>query len=639
MNIILADKAGFCFGVKRAVEETLKSNNKYKKVIYTLGPLIHNSDVVNNLKEKNILPIEIEDIHKLEKGETIIIRSHGVPLDVINYLKERELNIVDTTCPHVSTIQHKAEKYYNLGYQIVIVGDKNHPEVIGINGWCNNSAIISKDGSNIDSLERKVCVLCQTTEKEENWRRVLQVVIEKSKEIVAFNTICNATVVRQQAAKDISKKVDKMVVIGGKNSSNTTKLYEICKANCKDTIHVENAKEIPEYIYKDDVTIGVTAGASTPDWIIKEAILKMNKEELNVEQLSQEEMMDYMEQNEQKIVVGKVVTGKIISLSQEGVLVDLNYKSEGILPIEEVGTDENETLEDIFKVGDKITAKVIRIKNEDGYVVLSRKELQRERAYNKLKQLYENNETVSVIVKDVVNGGLVSTYKGVRVFIPASHIDLFHVDDLSKYKGQKLDVKIIEFNEEKLRTKIVGSRREILKVEQEKKREETWASLEQGDILEGEVKRFTSFGAFVDVNGVDGLLHVSEISWGRVERPDDVLKVGQKIKVYILEIDKENRKIALSLKKLMENPWNNVEDKYPLGSIVLGKVVRFTDFGAFVELEPGVDGLVHISKISNQRIEKPQDALNLGEEIKAKILEVSNEHKRIALSIKDVEEF
>ncbi|WP_050607507.1 bifunctional 4-hydroxy-3-methylbut-2-enyl diphosphate reductase/30S ribosomal protein S1 [Clostridium niameyense] len=639
MNIILADKAGFCFGVKRAVEETLKSNNKYKKVIYTLGPLIHNSDVVNNLKEKNILPIEIEDIHKLEKGETIIIRSHGVPLDVINYLKERELNIVDTTCPHVSTIQHKAEKYYNLGYQIVIVGDKKHPEVIGINGWCNNSAIISKDGSNIDSLERKVCVLCQTTEKEENWRRVLQVVIEKSKEIVAFNTICNATVVRQQAAKDISKKVDKMVVIGGKNSSNTTKLYEICKANCKDTIHVENAKEIPEYIYKDDVTIGVTAGASTPDWIIKEAILKMNKEELNVEQLSQEEMMDYMEQNEQKIVVGKVVTGKIISLSQEGVLVDLNYKSEGILPIEEVGTDENETLEDIFKVGDKITAKVIRIKNEDGYVVLSRKELQRERAYNKLKQLYENNETVSVIVKDVVNGGLVSTYKGVRVFIPASHIDLFHVDDLSKYKGQKLDVKIIEFNEEKLRTKIVGSRREILKVEQEKKREETWASLEQGHILEGEVKRFTSFGAFVDVNGVDGLLHVSEISWGRVERPDDVLKVGQKIKVYILEIDKENRKIALSLKKLMENPWNNVEDKYPLGSIVLGKVVRFTDFGAFVELEPGVDGLVHISKISNQRIEKPQDALNLGEEIKAKILEVSNEHKRIALSIKDVEEF
>lgn len=639
MNIILADKAGFCFGVKRAVEETLKSNDKYKKVIYTLGPLIHNNDVVNYLKEKNIMPIEIEDINKLEKGETIIIRSHGVPLDVINYLKERELNIVDTTCPHVSTIQHKAEKYYDLGYQIVIVGDKNHPEVIGINGWCNNSAIISKDGSNIDRLERKVCVLCQTTEKEENWRRVLQVVIEKSKEIVAFNTICNATAVRQQAAKDISKKVDKMVVIGGKNSSNTTKLYEICKLNCKDTIHVENAKEIPEYIYKDDVTIGVTAGASTPDWIIKEAILKMKKEELNVEQLSQEEMMDYMEQNEQKIVVGKVVTGKIISLSQDGVFVDLNYKSEGILPIEEVGLDESETLDAIFKVGDEITAKVIRIKNEDGYVVLSRKELQREKAYDNLKELYENNETVSVIVKDVVNGGLVSTYKGVRVFIPASHIDLFHVDDLSKYKGQKLDVKIIEFNEEKLRTKIVGSRREILKVEQEKRREETWASLEQGDVLEGEVKRFTSFGAFVDINGVDGLLHVSEISWGRVERPDNVLKVGQKIKVYILEIDKENRKIALSLKKLMENPWNNVEDKYPLGSIVLGKVVRFTEFGAFVELEPGVDGLVHISKISNQRIEKPQDALKLGEEIKAKILEVSNEHKRIALSIKDVEEF
>ncbi|WP_434291935.1 bifunctional 4-hydroxy-3-methylbut-2-enyl diphosphate reductase/30S ribosomal protein S1 [Clostridium botulinum] len=638
MNVILADKAGFCFGVKRALDTTINTKENLKGKIYTLGPLIHNNDVVNLLKDKGIEPISIQDVDKLNKDDTIIIRSHGVPLQTINYLKDKGLNVINTTCPHVANIQIKAKKYYEEGYKIVIVGDENHPEVIGINGWCNNSAIISKDGANINNLDKKVCVLCQTTEKQENWEKVLTILIKNSREILAFNTICNATQVRQQAAKKLSEKVDSMIVIGGKNSSNTTKLYEICKSNCKNTIHVENAEEIPEHIYKNSNIIGVTAGASTPDWIIKEAINKMNNNDSIIE-VSKNEMLNYMNEKEQQIVVGKVVKGTIVSLNENELFVDLNYKSEGIIPKEEVTLDEESILKESFKVGDKIEAKIVRIKNEDGYVVLSLKELHREKALKNLKEAFENKQTIKVIVKDAVDAGLICICNGVRVFIPASHIELSHVDDLEAYKGLELEVNIIEFIKDRYRTKIVGSRRNILKTIRNKHIEETWNSLEKDTVVEGEVKRFTDFGAFIEINGVDGLLHVSEISWGRVEKPEDALKIGDKIKVYILDIDKENKKLALSIKKLIEDPWKSVEIKYPIGNIVLGKVVRFANFGAFIELEPGVDGLVHISKISNKRIDKPEEELTLGKEVKAKILEVNSVEKRIALNIKDVEEF
>lgn len=639
MNVILADKAGFCFGVKRALDTTLNTKENLKSKIYTLGPLIHNNDVVNLLKEKGIEPITIADVDKLKKDDTIIIRSHGVPLQTIDYLKDRGLNVINTTCPHVANIQIKAKKYYEEGYKIIIVGDENHPEVIGINGWCNNSAIISKDGSNIDNLNTKVCVLCQTTEKQENWEKVLTILIKRAKEILAFNTICNATQVRQQTAKKLSKSVDNMVVIGGKNSSNTTKLYEICKNNCKNTIHVENANEIPEHIYKNlDKNIGVTAGASTPDWIIKEAMAKMNNN-YNTIEVSNNEMIKYMNEKEQQIVVGKVVKGTIVSLNENELFVDLNYKSEGVIPKEEVTLNNEEALKDSFNVGDDIEAKIVRIKNEDGYVVLSLKELDREKALKNLKEAFENKQAIKVVVKNAVDAGLICSYNGVRVFLPASHIELYHVDNLEKYKGLELDVDIIELVKDRYKTKIVSSRRAILKRLRDEHMEETWDSLEKDTLVEGEVKRFTNFGAFVEINGVDGLLHVSEISWGRVDKPEDILNIGDKIKVYILDIDKENKKLALSIKKLMEDPWNNVEAKYPIGNIVLGKLVRFASFGAFVELEPGVDGLVHISKISNDRIEKPEEKLTLGKEVKAKILEVNSAEKRIALSIKDVEDF
>lgn len=632
MSIILAKKSGFCYGVKRAVDTCLKLKDKYTdKKIYTLGPLIHNNDVVNFLKKQNIYPIDYENINTLKEGDIIILRSHGVTLETIEKLKEKKLNIIDATCPYVSNIQKKVQKYYEKGYSILIVGDKNHPEVIGINGWCNNSAIICKNAEEIENLPAKICVVSQTTEKKEHWVSVLSKVVNECREIIAFNTICNATEVRQLSAKELSKEVDFMVVIGSKSSSNTTKLYEICKTNCVNTIHVENAGELPDYISNKYYKIGVTAGASTPDWIIKEAIFKMSNKDLN-------EQLEYMNNNDIQISIGQEVEGEVVSIvSNSEAYVNIGYKSDAILPLSEITKESDEDINNFIKKGDIIKGKIIKLGSENKPPVISVIELNREKAYIELKEAFENKEKVVVKVKEDVNGGLISIYKNIiRVFIPASHVELRHVNDLSVYKGQELTVNIIEFEEGRNNTRIVGSRRDLLKEGQLKIEEETWASLEKDTVKEGEVRRLTNFGAFVNIDGVDGLLHVSEISWGRVEKPSDMLKVGDKIKVYIKDIDKENRKLALSIKDLTEDPWKNVDIKYPVGNIVLGTVVRFASFGAFVELEPGVDGLIHISQISHKRIDKVEDELSIGQQVKAKIVEVDGEKRKIGLSIKEV---
>lgn len=634
-EIILADNAGFCFGVKRAVDEALKVENKYNKKIYTLGPLIHNDDAVSYLKSNNIYPINLEDIKDLSKGDVVIIRSHGVAKYVYDLLEEKGLVIEDATCPYVTNIQKKAKKYYDLGYGIIIVGDKNHPEVIGINGWCNNSAIIYKNHEFSDIIPNKVCIVSQTTEKQGTLEEAIAIVSKQCKEFIVFNTICSATEQRQKSASEISKEVNKMIVIGGKHSSNTTKLYEICKSNCESTIHIERAEEIPkEYINSKDNKIGVTAGASTPDWIIKEALNKMSDEKI----MDMNDVLNYMDNNSVNIHIGQKLTGKIISVSKDGVYLNLNYKSEGFVPKSELGiNDDTCDLKTLFNDGEEIECKVIKIKNEFGNVVLSRVEIENEHIKEELKQKFEEKANITVVASNAINGGILCKYKGVSVFLPASLVDLKHTDDLSKYEKQELTVRIVEFVREGRKEKIVASRKILLLEEAKIKSEESWNTLEVGNVYEGEVKRIANFGAFVNVNGIDGLLHLSEISWGKVENPKSMLKIGEKINVKVIGLNKEESKLALSIKALTNNPWENVEENYPTGTIALGKVVRFTDFGAFVELEPGVDGLVHISQISHNKVEKPQDALTLNENIKVKILDVKSTEKRIALSIKAVE--
>jgi 4-hydroxy-3-methylbut-2-enyl diphosphate reductase len=358
----------------------------------------------------------------------------------------------------------------------------------------------------------------------------------------------------------------------------------------------------------------------------------------NENSMEMNEQLAYMQQNEMEIAAGSIIKGTIFSINDKEAYVTLSSKYEGYLPKEEVTKDDSVKLTDLFKIGDEVEAKIIRRKNDHGYVVLSRVEIERDEASKDVKAAFESGSLLKVLVKQAVNGGVVSSYRGVRIFIPASHLDLHRVNNVEQFVGKEYEVKIIEFKQDRRGNKIVGSRREILQAQRDTKQATAWSTVEAHSIVEGEVKRLTDFGAFVDVNGIDGLLHISELSYGRIKKPSDLLKVGDRIKVYVLSADKENRKLALSLKKLSEDPWANIEAKYPVGNIVQGKIVRFADFGAFVELEPGIDGLVHISQISNTRIEKPSDVLKLGDTVKVKILDVNKETKKIGLTIKDVED-
>ncbi len=633
-EVILAQNAGFCFGVKRAVDEAIKIQKQEEKKIYTLGPLIHNNDVVKFLEKNNIYSIELENIATLNKDDVIVIRSHGVSEEVLNLLQQNQLKIKDATCPFVTKIQKKVNKYYNLGYNIVILGDANHPEVIGINGWCNNEAIISKNGELHGDVPAKVCVVSQTTEKAANWETLIKNVSAKSKEVLAFNTICAATDVRQRSTNKLSKEVEAMVVIGGKNSSNTTKLYQIAKQNCDDTIHIENVNELPkEFINNNINKVGITAGASTPDWIIREVIGIMS----NTENIKNDDQLSLMNQLDRRFVIGDEVEGEILSKTRDAIIISLvGYKMDGIIPFNELTSNEDiESVIESFNIGDRIKSKVIKLQNSDGYVVLSRLEYEKEEAYKELDTLFNEDKTFEVKIKESSENGLVAYYKGIRIFIPASQIDVKFIKDKSKYINQVLEVKLIDYSTEEHK-KVIASRRVLLEVIKETEEEKIWESLNVGDVIKAEVKRFTKFGAFLDVNGIDGLLHLSQISWNHVKNIEDILKKDEMIEVKIIALDKENKKLSLSRKELLPKPWENVKEKYPEGSIVLGKVVRINDFGAFIELEPGVDGLVHISKISFNRIAHPSEVLSVGEEVKAKILEVDEENKRVSLSIKDI---
>lgn len=637
-KVTLAENAGFCFGVQRAVEEAIKIQNKYNKKIYTLGPLIHNNDVVTYLEGNNIFSINFEDIDKLNEGDVVVIRSHGVPENVVTALEERGLIVANATCPFVTNIQRKVKKYSSEGYQIVILGDDKHPEVIGINGWCEDKAIITKDGTfNDERIGHKVCAVSQTTEKEDVWKKTVKTLTGESKELLAFNTICSATEERQKSANELSKEVDCMIVVGGKNSSNTTKLYEIAKNNCENTIHVENSQELvskyKEYIdNKEYKKIGITAGASTPDWIIREVISIM--EENNVKM---EDQLSLMESVDKQFNVGDEIEGEILSKNRDGVVISLVGNAfDGIIPNKELSAiEEPEAFAEKLNVGDKIKAKIIKRRNDDGYVVLSRLEFEKEVTLEELSKLYESKETFTVKITDTNSYGLVSFFKGVRIFVPISQIDSKFVRDINAFKGKDIEVRLIEFDKQNT-NKIIASRRVILEEAEAVRSEEAWKGIEVGAVVKGTVKRFTDFGAFLDVNGVDGLLHLSEISWSHVKNPKDYLTKGDVVDVKIIDADRENNKLSLSIKAIKEEPWAEVDTKYPEGAIVLGKVKRIADFGAFVELEEGIDGLVHISKISHNKVEKIEDALQIGEEVKAKILSVDKTNKRIALSIKDV---
>lgn len=631
MKIKIAKNSGFCFGVKQAIEtaENQITTNEGKR-IFTCGELIHNSFVTDSLTERGV-----GVINKAEEGiagDIVIVRSHGEPKAFYDSAEKIGLELVDATCPFVTKIHHLVEAACKNGRNILIIGDKNHPEVKGTNGWCKNEAVIVNSKEEAMEYDKEnPFIVCQTTIKKELLDSILDVFDSKKMEYTVNNTICNATRVRQESCEELASQSDAMVIIGGKNSSNTRKLYEIAQKKCKKTYFVENIHDLPLKELEKCNKIGVAAGASTPECVIKEVIANMS-EIITNEKNSMADFMDEIDASLHLPRTGEIVDGKVHQVTDKEIIVNMGCKKDGILPVEEVSLEEGQKLTDLFKEGDEIQAKVIKNDDGEGGILLSKKKLEINEHWKEINEALENKSIINVKVVKQVNGGVIASYKEVSGFIPLSQLSTKYVENADEFMGLTLEVKVTRVDQR--RGRAVFSHKAVLAEERQKQIAEIWDKLHVDDIVEGKVMRFTDYGAFVDLGGIDGLLHISEISWGKLKHPQEVLQIGDIVHVKILSMNEEKGKISLGLKQTTPEPWSVINEKYQLGQVVSGKVVQIKEYGAFVELEPGLDGLVHISEIAHKRVTDISEELTIGQEVDAKILEIDTERKRISLSIK-----
>jgi 4-hydroxy-3-methylbut-2-enyl diphosphate reductase len=674
MQLRRASKAGFCFGVKRAIELAGKTAMSRDGPVYSLGPIIHNDQVVNELSRQGL--INIGSIVEASPGGTLILRSHGVGPEVFEEARQKNISIVDATCPFVGRAQKIAAGMAAEGRQVIVVGDRSHPEVRGIVAWAGNGAIVVQDREDVISLPgiERAAVLAQTTQTINNFNDVVDELKSKIDDLTVINTICQATGERQQSAVELAGEVDVMVVVGGRNSANTAKLTVLCRAAGTPTYQVENAGDLDPQWFAGVGTAGITAGASTPEGTIEEVETRMKEleqmsaneegikeesiseenikeenikeentvnEENKVEELatvetgeeetSQEGMNDAMDVK--SVRSGEFVKGVVVQVSQDEVLVDVGAKSEGVIPLRELASFDVASPQELVKVGDEIEVYVLKAEDNEGRLILSKEKADAEKSWGKLQGYHESGEPIEGVVREVVKGGILVDV-GVRAFLPASLVERGYVEDLSKYLGMTIQARVIEIN--RPRKKVVLSRKAIMEEEFAKKREEMMQTIQEGTTVRGVVRRLTTFGAFVDIGGVDGLLHISEMSWHRINHPSEVVSMGDEIEVAILKVDRESEKISLGLKQVLDNPWDTVDEKYPVGSIVSAKVVRLAPFGAFVQLEPGVEGLVHISHLADHHVVKPDEVVQEGEEVQVKVLSVDKLERRIRLSIREV---
>ncbi|MBR0411430.1 MAG: bifunctional 4-hydroxy-3-methylbut-2-enyl diphosphate reductase/30S ribosomal protein S1 [Eubacterium sp.] len=622
MKITVAKSAGFCFGVRRAVDTVYREAQKDN--VYTFGPIIHNDEVVADLESHGVMVIHSEDdISSLTSG-TVIIRSHGVPRSIYDKIRQAGLSLVDATCPFVKKIHRIACQESSDGRTVVIIGNHHHPEVEGIMGWCTTKPLVIEDheqARNISPQEGKgLSIVSQTTFNYKKFQELVEIISEKGYDIKVFNTICNATEERQTETRQLARHSDAMIVIGGRHSSNTQKLFEISKKECSNTIYIQTVSDLNMEDFRNIERLGITAGASTPNNIIKEVHESMA--EMSFDQM--------LEESFKTIRNGEIVKGTIIDVKEDEIILNIGYKTDGIITRQEYSNDQNLDLTTVANVGDEMEAKVLKVNDGEGQLLLSYRRLKAEKVNQRLQEAFENKEVLKATVAKVLDGGLSVVVEDTRVFIPASLVSDTYEKNLKKYDGQEIEFVITECNPR--RRRIIGDRKQLLVAEKKKKQEELFARIEPGMTVEGTVKNVTDFGAFVDLGGADGLLHISEMSWGRVENPKKVFNVGETLSVLIKEIKGE--KIALSLKFPETNPWLTADEKYAVGNIVEGKVARMTDFGAFIELEPGVDALLHVSQISREHVEKPSDVLKVGEEITAKVVDFKKDDRKISLSIK-----
>jgi 4-hydroxy-3-methylbut-2-enyl diphosphate reductase len=622
----VAKQAGFCFGVKKALEIARNVSQSTAEKVYTLGPLIHNPQAVAKLAQQGVA--SIESLAEIEHGE-LIIRSHGVTPQILAAGAEKGLKMHDATCPFVKKAQQLAYEHAEEGYRVIVVGDPDHPEVQGILGWAGVGALVADNSEAVNLLGNydKICVIAQTTQSPEKFHQIVDMLRSKAKEIKICNTICSATRKRQEAAKELAWQSEVMIVVGGKNSSNTNKLAQICTGTGTPTYHVEDASELEADWFKGVSQVGVTAGASTPDWLLEEVIGKMtefNQEETKQEENAAEQLTAFER--------GDIITGTVVQINEKNVLVDVGGKSEGIIPLSELSLKDIESPAGEINVGEVVDLYVIKTENEEGVPILSKRRADRLKTWEKLEKAHAAGEVIEGKAEQVVKGGLLVDI-GLRGFMPASLIEIGYVENMENYVGKTIRFKVVELDKEK--NKIILSQKVVLEEEAEKKKANIFNNLAVGQTVTGTVRRLTNFGAFVDVGGVDGLLHISELSWGRVNNPKDVLTEGEQIDVYVLAIDKNKGKISLGLKQLLPNPWQKAGGKYRPGQVIEGKIARIVSFGVFVELETGVEGLVHISQLAREHVNRPEDVVAVGQIVKAKVLDVDVANERISLSIKD----
>lgn len=648
-RIEIADKAGFCFGVDRAVKIVYNIIENGGKAV-TYGEIIHNETVVNELKSRGVNVINSpEEIEKL-KNTSVVIRSHGVGRDIYELLEKRKpfgVDVCDGTCPFVARIHKIVSEKSGEGFDIIILGDKDHDEVQGIVKHCQKRPYICGNDDELREIlqkkfknfKKKVAIVAQTTYNIIIWEKCCRIIRSECPEAEVFNTICSATAERQQSAVRLAEKSDLMIVIGGKRSSNTAKLFDICREHCKACILISDAGElerenIPEKLRElgENFNIGITAGASTPAYIIKEVqnhmseIIKNNDEDFD--------FASALDASFKKIYTGQRVKGYITAVNNTEATVDIGTKQTGYIALSELTDDPTLKVSDVVKVGDEVDLIVIKINDAEGIVNLSKKKVDAMVGFDKLVKAKEEDAVLEGTVTNVVKGGVIVITEGTRVFIPASQATARRDEKLENLLKKTVKFKIIEINEQKF--KAVGSIKAVLNAEKDAAKAKFWENVKVGDKFKGEVKSITNYGAFVDLGGIDGMVHISELSWNRIKHPSEVVKVGDVIEVFVKELDSESGRISLGYKKDEDNPWVKFANEYSVGDVVEAKVVSITPFGAFAQIIPGIDGLIHISQIANKKVANVKDVLSVGDVVKAKITEIDTEKKRISMSIREL---
>ena len=632
MSIVLAKSAGFCYGVRRAVELAERTAEEGRPCVM-LGSIIHNKDVIARLAEKGLTAVERpEDV---PEGSAVIIRSHGEGRAVYDQLRARGVEILDATCPNVTRIHQIVAQAEETGRQPVIVGTPDHPEVTAIAGWCSHPVVVS----GAEELEKwlvqdekrrnlPLTFVSQTTSTRKIWDDCVKKAKKECTNAEFFDTICGATSKRQEEAHRLAQQCSLMVVIGDGKSSNTKRLAEICRESCPDVRLIERAADLEPSALSQANVVGITAGASTPAWIIKEVYDKMSEENMEIEK----SFAEMLEESIKTLNTGDKVKGKVVAITPTEIEVELGVKYPGYIPLSELSDDPSVKPEDVVKVGNEIETYVMLVSDRDCMVKLSKKRLDMVKGWEEIEAAKENETVMEGFVTEDNKGGVVVSVKGVRVFVPASQTGLPRETPMSELVKQKVRLIITEVN--RARRRVVGSISRVTRAERAAAAEKVWAEIEEGKHYTGTVKSLTSYGAFVDIGGVDGMVHISELSWSRIKHPSEVVKVGDTVDVYVISADKEKKKISLGMKDHSQDPWSVFTSTYQVGDVANVRIVKLMTFGAFAEVVPGVDGLIHISQIADHRIDKPSDVLAEGDKVDVKITDVDMENKKISLSIR-----